>query len=120
MAKTFKRYVPFPQDYSEDHLVDLLMRVRTNGLGFPCSDKYGSLGWSLDLYASFLDHSCIPNCKVGMDKEGNVVVETLSKIDAGSKLLISYAIESRTAEERKKHLFDLYRFHCRCQLCKNV
>ena len=118
MAKTFERYVPFPDDdYTVEHLIDLLMRIRTNALGFPCSDKFGSLGWSLDLYASFLDHSCVPNCRVDMNTSGDVVVQALSDIKPHSKLFISYAIESRTPQERREHLYDLYRFHCKCELC---
>ncbi len=102
-----------------EELVDLLMRIRTNGLGFPCDDKNGTLGWSLDLYASFMDHSCAPNCKVDMDARGRLVVRALAEIEAGSPLFISYVdLESRTPAERKEHLFELYRFHCACTMCK--
>ena len=119
-AQLFKRYVPFPEGFAVPELADLLYRIRTNGLGFPCNDKHGTLGWSLDLYASFLDHSCSPNCEVVMDEEGNLVVRALSEIEEGAPLLITYVdLESRTPQERKEHLFDLYRFHCACPRCKS-
>lgn len=115
----FKQYVPFPEGYSVNDLTDLLMRIRTNGLGFPCNDKHGTLGWSLDLYASFLDHSCLPNCEVVMAGNGNLVVRALRGVEEGGQLLISYVdIGTRTPKERKDHLYDLYRFHCNCIKCK--
>jgi len=118
-AQLFKQHVEFPKGYEVGDLCDLLMRIRTNGLGFPCDDKHGTLGWSLDLYASFLDHSCSPNCEVVMDDGGKLLVRTLSDVPAGGQLLITYVdVKSRTPQERKDHLFDLYRFRCSCERCK--
>ena len=119
-AQLFERHVKFPAGYTVSDLADLLMRIRTNGLGFPCSDKHGTLGWSLDLYASFLDHSCSPNCEVTMDDGGKLLVRTLTDIQDGSPLLISYVdVESRTPKERRDHLFELYRFRCSCERCES-
>ena len=119
-AELFKKYVAFPTlEYSVQELQELLMRIKTNALGFPCSDKYGTLGWSLDLYASFLDHSCSPNCKVDMDGCGKLVVEAVREIRKGEALLISYVAEPETVsyDERKKRLWETYKFACRCERC---
>lgn len=118
-AKLFGKYVAFPEGVETSDLVDLFCRIRTNGLGFPCSDAEGTLGWSLDVNASFFNHACAPNCRVDMDEAGALVIIADEEVPEGEELFISYvANDDRTKEERREHLFDLYRFWCACSRCK--
>jgi len=83
---------------------------------------------TMDVYptACLLNHSCEPNVH-WFPKQGEIVVNTLEKIEKGEELTVSYLNTSLKDYKRgdscptriqRSRLLDKLLFHCICSLCK--
>jgi SET and MYND domain-containing protein len=71
--------------------------------------------------ASFLNHSCAPNCSRATDETGLISITALYDIPAGTEITISYIdVKNRTTESRRPELSGYYRFTCGCARCEDT
>jgi len=113
-----KHVVSFPPGVNKASIADLLLKIRTNALGFPFTPE-ATLGWSLHSKASAFNHSCRPNCYMTPGTNGTLLVKAKRGIQKGEELCISYLDlnDWENTEYRRQHLFDQYRFWCTCEAC---
>jgi hypothetical protein len=117
-ARLFQKHVPFPPGFSLEDLVAFFCVLKSNSLGYPFDDRE-TVGWCLDSRVALFNHSCAPNCAIIPGPPGYMKVVAKYAIREGEEATLSYldvdAFPDRAA--RRAHLFDTYRFHCRCPAC---
>ena len=67
--------------------------------------------------ASFLNHSCVPNC-IHFSITDFVFVGTIRDVRAGEELTTTYS-ERMSYDERQARLAKSYGFQCKCPLCRH-
>lgn len=85
----------------------------------------GARAYGLYLWASMLNHDCLPNvCRFDYiddpHRENNTdfVFRALHEIKEGSEICTSYVGINRGYRERQRRLMEDYGFKCKCQRCK--
>ena len=75
-----------------------------------------SIGRSLYPSASYLNHSCEPNCEVF---ETGSILQVCAKADIaeGDEVTISYIDTNQRLRERRRQLLETYFFTCQCTRC---
>ncbi|KAJ3039591.1 SET and MYND domain-containing protein 3 [Rhizophlyctis rosea] len=68
---------------------------------------------------ALINHSCHPNCLVAYEGRTQVV-RTIRDVDVGEELVATYVDVMESRDERRKKLWDKYRFHCDCPRCGPV
>ena len=88
----------------------MCIRDRTNStLPFP-------LGVGIYVKASYLNHSCHPNC-VAVFNGTTLVIHATEHIKQGDELTISYTELLCPSYQRKEDLMSRYWFECQCSKC---
>lgn len=120
-ASLFAKFLSFPPGVSVSSIEDLLLRIRSNTLGFPFN-KDETMGWCLDVRVSMFNHSCEPNCYILPGPDGTMSLKTKIAISQGEELTISYIDmllpEFKDVEARNAHLAETYCFSCECVKCR--
>ena len=75
------------------------------------------LGTGLYKTASFVNHSCDPNCVAIFDGT-SVSLRTIKEVQAGEEFVISYVNLLAPTEIRQMELEEGYMFTCCCTVCK--
>lgn len=103
----------------QEHLYLLLLRIKSNCLGFPFSESE-TLGWAVQEELCMLNHSCAPNAVVEMGSNGTMVLKTARDVVEGEEICISYVHvpDFPDVETRRRHLLETYRFLCKCPKCE--
>jgi len=121
-AGLFARYFGFPEGETVSSVAELLMRIRSNSIGFPFNVKE-TMGWCLDIRASMFNHSCDSNCFVTQGPDGTLLIKTKVDVKEGEELCFSYidlfTDEFKDKQTRRTHLMETYCFLCACPLCSN-
>lgn len=104
----------------EEALYQVLLRVKSNALGFPFNSAE-TMGWAVQLDVCMLNHSCVPNCAIAQNSEtGDMEIRSLRPIGEGDELFVSYIhvpdLQSDVGA-RTRQLLEKYRFLCGCPLC---
>jgi len=119
-AGLFARYFTFPEGVTVLSMAEMLMRIRSNSIGFPFNPKE-TMGWCLDIRASMFNHSCVPNCFVTHGPDGTLLIKTNKDVKEGEELCFSYidllSDEFKDRPTRQEHLMQTYCFSCACPLC---
>jgi len=120
-ANLIAKFIPLPRGITISSLVDLLLRIRSNTIGFPFN-KDETIGWCLDSKASMFNHSCDPNCYITSGVDGTLVVKTNKNVPRANELCISYIDllldQFKDVKTRREHLNNAYRFLCSCVRCR--
>ncbi|GAM25831.1 hypothetical protein SAMD00019534_090060 [Acytostelium subglobosum LB1] len=74
-------------------------------------------GIGLYYLASFINHSCEPNCFLAFPNDHTLNLVALKPLKQGDELTISYGDPNKDYVERQSHLFDNYGFSCQCPKC---
>ncbi|ELP94930.1 set and mynd domain containing protein, putative [Entamoeba invadens IP1] len=74
------------------------------------------IGIGLFDYASFINHSCCPNC-VPLQNKREMSIKSLTSIKSGEEIFISYIDITESFERREKELRK-WHFSCGCSLCE--
>lgn len=86
----------------------------TNSIGLRGTDE----GVGLFITASRINHSCRPNSNSSWDPEtGLMTLIATRDISVGEEITSTYVKGFATHAHRRRHLRDLLRFICSCQLC---
>jgi SET domain len=122
-----------PLHFSRENTSSLISKEKNNSFELisPIDPKYAYCGvtgvgaYGLYLWASMLNHNCMPNvCGFDyvedLDRENNtdLVFRALHEIKEGSEICISYVGVRRGYRERQKRLMEIYGFKCECERCK--
>jgi len=120
-ANLIAKFIPLPSGVTISSLVDLLLRIRSNTLGFPFT-KDETIGWCLDNRVSMFNHSCDPNCYIACEADGTLLVKTKKSVPRVNELCISYIDllleQFKDVATRREHLKDSYCFLCSCVRCR--
>jgi hypothetical protein len=83
------------------------------------NDIYFSEGSGVFLTASYMGHSCIPNCAVTLDKDGMLVCRAVQHIHAGERLTRMYSVapDEGSIPERRYELLATHGFISHCPRC---
>jgi len=96
----------------------MLLIFTQNCLHLPSSEGNSALGvW---FTASFLSHSCIPNCAWCHDESGKAMITARRPVFSGDELTISYISEDDLVcgiHHRRELLAKSKRFICECVRC---
>eukprot|EP01098_Paradermamoeba_levis_P010955 TRINITY_DN4635_c0_g1_i1.p1 TRINITY_DN4635_c0_g1~~TRINITY_DN4635_c0_g1_i1.p1 ORF type:complete len:533 (-),score=143.97 TRINITY_DN4635_c0_g1_i1:190-1563(-) len=112
---------------------DLLVKDDKNGFGL-WSETSQLFGTAIFPSASFINHSCFPNCsrypeirtlsftsptgsKVIHHRFHTITLRTIRPIKKGEELSIAYVSPAQTVEERNELLSGHYHFNCCCVRC---
>lgn len=98
-------------------VLDIYGRILINSFDITCNG-YQSVGVGLYLGASVLDHSCDPNA-VAVFKGREIIIRTISQIEAPEDVRISYTDVLDSTEKRRKNLAKQYYFDCTCPRCQD-
>ncbi|PPR02139.1 hypothetical protein CVT24_011389 [Panaeolus cyanescens] len=82
----------------------------------PEGEESEMLGWGAFTFASYFNHSCIPNIKKRRDKQ-KLIFYTLRDIQQGEEMCISYTDETAPLKERRALLNRNWFFQCCCAKC---
>lgn len=81
-----------------------------------CDDELKPIGAGLYPLAAVINHSCQPNCVITF--QGNTAfVRTITDVEAGSELNLSYIEIAESTEKRRRELRENYHFDCDCVRC---
>jgi import receptor subunit TOM20 len=79
----------------------------------------GSIGAGLYHIASYLSHSCEPNCEVKFD--GNKLsLVACRDLKEGEEVVVSFAPAGLGAKKRRNLIKEKYRFVCKCSGCSSA
>lgn len=123
-ATTATSAPPYMTAVTGEELTEVLLRTRTNSLGFPF-DADQTLGWSLHPQVCMINHSCDPNaCFAGVAQDetqpGYLTLQAKRPIKSGEEITISYVDVPTYAADvraRSRALLEKYHFLCRCDVC---
>lgn len=133
VVNTFATASPHPYPVSMEELRGVLLRVRSNSVGFPFTST-ATIGWSLEKVTCMLNHSCVPNAAVVSAEHnasfhqfslksrlGSLGIKALRPIALGEELTLSYVdVEAMDdVTERSRHILTTYRFLCKCEKCES-
>ncbi|KAI9889140.1 MAG: hypothetical protein M1814_005731 [Vezdaea aestivalis] len=77
------------------------------------------IGAYLDPLVSRVNHSCLPNAWINFEGR-KMSLRTLTNINEGDEITISYVDSRRSTEERRAVLEQKFFFDCRCLKCVTV
>ncbi|XP_076816367.1 histone-lysine N-methyltransferase SMYD3-like isoform X2 [Clavelina lepadiformis] len=98
-------------------VLELCSKIKNNSFAISDEEMQADIGTGVYLSCSLLNHSCDPNCVAEFD-EMNINIRAIKDISKGEELLISYVDVFAPSEDRQKDLMDIYKFSCRCNLCR--
>jgi len=75
-------------------------------------------GTALYRWASYLNHSCVPNAMYYMGRDMDIVVRAAVDIKAGEEITISYASPPSSVYTRTPALTSALLFKCQCGACR--
>ncbi|KAK1893028.1 Histone-lysine N-methyltransferase SMYD1 [Dissostichus eleginoides] len=120
---------------SKQHTIDDTFHIFgvINCNGFTVSDQRGLQAVGVGLFPNLcmVNHNCWPNCTVILNHGNQSAVNTmfhsqrrielrsLSKIEGGDELTVSYVDFLNMTEERQRLLKTQYFFDCTCEHCKD-
>jgi len=119
MARYVSKIFPKPEVnyFDDEEIYALFFREKCNCFGI-WDYKDRCLGSAVYPTASFLNHSCAPNCTRFPDQNGLISVRTLYPLPAGTELCISYiTLHDSSTESRMEQLRYYYCFECGCARC---
>jgi SET and MYND domain-containing protein len=103
---------------TERRLHEMLSRIDSNCFG--CYSADGRLvGHGVYPAAALFNHSCEPNCVVGLGGLAGLEVSTAEPVAAGTDLCISYIDTNAPLAARRRRLAAQYNFDCRCPRCED-
>jgi hypothetical protein len=108
--------LPLP---SIEELLGWLSRIESNAFGTSANNGT-TAGDQIVPYAAMFNHSCNPNVEIEAlrDEDGGASrVVTLSDIEVGEEILLSYIPTNLPASTRQTRLQDGYHFKCACSRC---
>ena len=110
--KKFTKFVAF--------LVKMFRKTLTNSFawGQPTPYYHNRLGSCIAVYASLLNHSCLPN-SYWQFIEDKILFRTTRDIEEGEEITISYGPNPQMPlNQRQMILRNHYHFVCKCDFCK--
>eukprot|EP01132_Coremiostelium_polycephalum_P008340 gene8340-10244_t len=87
--------------------------------GHEAIDPFTQETFGIGIYptASYLNHSCTPNCDWYVDEDGMFVFRNKRLVKKGEELTITYMDIAAYSKIRRTLLLDQYFFYCKCERC---
>ena len=102
-----------------EEIIKLACQINANSFALydPESQTQSELGVSLLPLCGLLNHSCSPNCVATTGPNGQSQIRTVSKVEKGQELTISYIDLYLPTYDRRGHLLETKSFWCQCSRC---
>lgn len=114
-AVLFEYLKDCPLKLKEADIYGLLCRISCNSFTITNSEL-NSLGTGVYKTASFINHSCDPNC-IALFNGPDISIRCIKNIASGEELLMGYVNTLAPTELRKAELLEGYMFTCTCDVC---
>ncbi|XP_068673902.1 histone-lysine N-methyltransferase SMYD3-like [Montipora foliosa] len=103
------------RETSPSELFELFGKICCNSFTI-CDNELQPLGVGVYTTASYLNHSCCPNCAAVFNGT-TLIIHATEQVKEGDELTISYTELLCPSYERKEDLMSRYCFECKCIKC---